>query len=573
VNTSSVRDASGRSASGVPELAAARRRETIFWTAIVSLLFLLISVGLAAAPEVALQYWYLMSAPLILAAFRFGLRGALFASAMGILVLTFLFRAAGTGFGQVFDLAEQVLKASTNPNEAVTLVETLTNLRLGDVRTSFARALTGMILLFVASVMLGQSIDSRTHIMRVLERAFSQLRRYFSPQVVEVILNQSEEEGELESVRREVTILFCDLRGFTAFSEQLEPEQVAESLNEYLGAMSDVVFDHNGTVDKYIGDAVMAVFGAPLWYADHPEQAFRCAVAMQQRMKGLQEMWASQGRTVLSMGVGVSIGHAVVGNMGSATRREYTAIGSTVNVAARMTDIAPPGAIITTRKSYWRVQHAVDGVPREPVMVKGFTRPLEIVEVHPLGTARPAGPVEGTEKWLPVVTRCQDDARFRTSLGQGDATALSQLGLDAGEQLGAGQIALLLGSPLFAEVPAEEIAAVAAHTEYLEVPEGEVVLQQGAAGDKFYIISDGKAGVTMQEDGQERYLAILSRGDHFGEVALIFDRPRSATVRALTLMKMLVMDREAFYTVVSRTPTLRSRIEAASRARINDPYP
>lgn len=357
-------------------------RQNLVWGAIIALQFAAITLGLGAAPEVALQYWYLFAGPLILSGFRFGLRGALFASACSILVLTALFRAAGAGLGQMADLALHLLEASTSPQDLQALLGTLADLRQADVRTAFARALSGMAVLCCGCIMLGMSIDTRTRITLVLERALNQLRRYFSPQVMQAILSQPEgATGEAAYHRSDVTVLFCDLRGFTSFAEHMEPEAVAQALNEYFTAMSEEIFREDGTLDKYIGDAVMAVFGAPVPHPDHTERAFRCALAMHDRMRALQQQWQQEGRPVIGMGIGIAVGHAVVGSMGSPNRREYTAIGSTVNTASRMTDLARAGQTVTTLETYRRVRHLVAGIPREPVAVKGFSQAIDIVEV------------------------------------------------------------------------------------------------------------------------------------------------------------------------------------------------
>ncbi|MCS7049558.1 MAG: adenylate/guanylate cyclase domain-containing protein, partial [Verrucomicrobiae bacterium] len=165
------------------------------------------------------------------------------------------------------------------------------------------------------------------------------LDRYVSREVAEEILRHSEEyEQTLGGQRRAVTILFSDVRDFTTISEQTDPVELVRQLNEYLGAMVDVVMRHGGTLDKFIGDAIMAVWGAPTSHGA-PEDAWRAvqtAYEMRQRLAELQRRWELEGRTRLRIGIGLNHGEVVVGNIGSPQRMEYTVIGDPVNVASRV---------------------------------------------------------------------------------------------------------------------------------------------------------------------------------------------------------------------------------------------
>ncbi len=167
------------------------------------------------------------------------------------------------------------------------------------------------------------------------ERVKMNFVRYVSKHVLEKILS-SEMTPALKGERRKITVLFSDIREFTLLSEKLDPEEVVAILNEYLDRMLEVIFNHNGTLDKFIGDGLMVEFGAPLDDPDQEKHALETAIAMQSSLDQLNQKWKKQGRPNLKMGIGIHTGFAIVGNIGSEKRMEYTAIGDTVNVAARL---------------------------------------------------------------------------------------------------------------------------------------------------------------------------------------------------------------------------------------------
>jgi adenylate cyclase len=167
---------------------------------------------------------------------------------------------------------------------------------------------------------------------RFIHQAFA---HYLSPHVINQLV-QGEHKLELGGVKKELTILFSDIRGFTTLSEKTPPEKLVPFLNEYLTAMTDVVLKTDGTVDKYIGDAIMAFWGAPLPQDDHAIRAATAAINMKKRLQELQKEWQRDGKPVISIGIGINTGEVLVGNMGSKQRFDYTVIGDAVNLAARL---------------------------------------------------------------------------------------------------------------------------------------------------------------------------------------------------------------------------------------------
>jgi adenylate cyclase len=170
--------------------------------------------------------------------------------------------------------------------------------------------------------------------------------------------------------RRQITIIFADIRGFTTVAEQLSPERVVTLLNDYLATMTDVVFKYDGTVDKFLGDGLMAIFGAPLGHGDDVRRALACAKEMQTAFNQLRRKWCAEGLPDLQQGIGVNTGEAVVGSIGSARRLDYTAIGDAVNTAQRLQSLAVGGQILISANTLSRLE----GEPTEalgPMKMKG----------------------------------------------------------------------------------------------------------------------------------------------------------------------------------------------------------
>lgn len=211
----------------------------------------------------------------------------------------------------------------------------------------------------------------------MIKRAFT---RYVAREVVEEILKDPE-RLVLTGERRDVTVLFCDVRGFTPLSERLSPEEVVSLLNEFYTLMIDTTFKHDGTLDKFLGDAVMSIFGAPIPHPDHSIRAIRTALAMQAGVEELSKRRMEAGKEPIAVGIGVSAGEAVAGTVGTENRMEYTVIGDRVNLAARLEANAKPGQILMSQWTYEKVRDLVDVRPLGIMKVKGKEEQVEVYEV------------------------------------------------------------------------------------------------------------------------------------------------------------------------------------------------
>lgn len=206
--------------------------------------------------------------------------------------------------------------------------------------------------------------------------------RYVSPQILQHILAHPE-KVQLGGERRDLTILFSDIRGFTTISEASEPEQVVEMLNEYLTRMVEILLTHGGTLDKFIGDAVMGFWNAPAVDPDHPRHAVACALEMIEETARLRARWEQEGKPALRIGIGVNTGDAVVGNIGAEKVFGYTVIGDAVNLASRLEGKNKDYGteIIVSEFTKARIGDAFELVYLDDVKVKGKEKAVRIYEV------------------------------------------------------------------------------------------------------------------------------------------------------------------------------------------------
>jgi adenylate cyclase len=205
-----------------------------------------------------------------------------------------------------------------------------------------------------------------------LER-MARLKRYLSPQIAETILGQDDEL--FRTHRREITIVFLDLRGFTAFSDSAEPEEVMEFLRHYHAEMGQLVFKFEGTLERFMGDGIVIIFNDPIPCEDHAEHATLMALEMRDRVKELRGAWLKKGYN-LDLGVGIAAGYATLGTMGFEGRMDYGTVGNLPNLAARLCAEAKGGQILTDQKTMSRLEHAFEAEPIEQLSLKGIARPV-----------------------------------------------------------------------------------------------------------------------------------------------------------------------------------------------------
>ena len=214
--------------------------------------------------------------------------------------------------------------------------------------------------------------------VRKIKKTF---KRYVSKQVVDELLDD-DAKLNLGGEKREVTVLFSDIRGFTSMSEKMEPEQVVSTLNNYFSLMIDIVFKNNGTLDKIIGDELMIVFGAPTSSSDDTERAVKTAIEMQNKIKEFNKQRVIKKEIPIEVGIGINKGLVVSGNIGSRELMDYTVIGDTVNLGARLCSAAGPNEIITSSSVWFKTKNIYSYKKLEPIKVKGKKDEIQVYKIQ-----------------------------------------------------------------------------------------------------------------------------------------------------------------------------------------------
>ena len=225
-----------------------------------------------------------------------------------------------------------------------------------------------------------------------LERV-GRLRRFLSPQVVDLVVGSGDDRF-LISHRREVVVVFCDLRGFTPFAEASEPEEVMGVLQQYHEAVGRLIFAYEGTLERFTGDGLMVFFNDPLPVEDAAERALRMSLAVRESVAALAEGWHRRGHD-LSLGIGVAQGFATLGRIGFQGRYDYAAIGAVTNLAARLCGAAGPWQVLASQRVFHAAEPAVRGRPLDSLTLKGVSRPVPVFDVD--GVHEQAAAAERTE--------------------------------------------------------------------------------------------------------------------------------------------------------------------------------
>jgi class 3 adenylate cyclase len=216
---------------------------------------------------------------------------------------------------------------------------------------------------------LGEKVEQQVSELKRMDR----LRRYLSPQIAETIL--ADDENVFKTHRREITIVFLDLRGFTAFSDSAEPEEVMDFLRDYHAEMGRLVFKFEGTLERFMGDGVVVIFNDPIRSENHAEKAAKMALEMRDRVRELRVAWLKRGYD-LDLGVGLAAGYATLGTMGFEGRMDYGTVGNLPNLAARLCAEAKGGQILTDQKTLSKIEDHFEAESLPELQLKGISRPV-----------------------------------------------------------------------------------------------------------------------------------------------------------------------------------------------------
>ncbi|PYP32745.1 MAG: cyclase [Gemmatimonadetes bacterium] len=245
---------------------------------------------------------------------------------------------------------------------------------------SFADEDLEFLIAFGSLAAVGIENSRRSERLRREALVLSNFQRYFAPNLASQIAQQ-EGAVQLGGTKRPVVIFFSDIRGFTPLSETMGPDEIATLLTEYFTEMVEIVFEHSGTLDKFMGDAIMALWGAPIAHEDDADRAMGCAVDQLAALETMNKRWKQQGRPELGIGIGINFGEVFAGNIGSDRRLEYTVIGDAVNTASRLCSSAGPNEILISEPFYKQLKQPPTVEALEPVQVKGKSKKLPVYRV------------------------------------------------------------------------------------------------------------------------------------------------------------------------------------------------
>ncbi len=243
----------------------------------------------------------------------------------------------------------------------------------GDEDLEFLMAFSGIAAVAIENSQLSDQLAREAVVL-------SNFQRYFAPNIVEQIAGQ---EGmvQLGGTKRPVVVFFSDIRGFTPMSEKMSPDDIASLLTEYFTEMVGIVFEHGGTLDKFMGDAIMALWGAPVASDDDADRAMRAAIEMMGVLGELNEKWSSEGKPHVEIGIGINFGEVFAGNIGSEQRMEYTVIGDPVNIASRLCSKADGGQVIISEPFYNELKAPPEVEALEPLELRGKSETVPVYQV------------------------------------------------------------------------------------------------------------------------------------------------------------------------------------------------
>lgn len=354
--------------------------------------------------------------------------------------------------------------------------------------------------------------------------------RFVPAAVVDKVLAQADDELRLGGEEVLGTVLFSDIRGFTTFSESHHAAEVIDILNHYLSEMTEAIMSHGGTLIAYLGDGIIAIFGAPLEQDDHADRALAASLEMLgPRLDKFNEWLAERGiPEPFEMGIGVNSGLFMAGNVGSIERLEYTVIGDTINTAARMEGLTKGSG------------HSMFIAESTRFMLLRNPPPLEYIDEFPIRGR------EGKMKiWAPSRERIEPAPKERNAVV--DVKHLDSV-------------------PLFAGLNKHQRQELARRVDEIDVDAGKRLVSEGKFGYEFFVIEDGTAEVVRGEE----HVADLGPGDFFGEMALLGDTERSATVIASSPMTAMVMTDTDFRHLARELPDIAEHIRAACRQRTSE---
>jgi adenylate cyclase len=244
----------------------------------------------------------------------------------------------------------------------------------GDEELEFLIAFSGIAAVAIENSQLTEQVRREAVVL-------SNFQRYFAPDLAEQIAEQVD-EIQLGGTKRPVVVFFSDIRGFTSMSEEMSPDEIATVLTEYFTEMVEIIFEHSGTLDKFMGDAIMALWGAPIELDDAADRAIQAAIRQQEILAELNEKWKEQGRRQVEIGIGINFGEVFAGNIGSDRRLEYTVIGDAVNTAARLCSKAGPGEILISDPFYQALKEPPEVEALEPLELRGKAKAVPVYRVN-----------------------------------------------------------------------------------------------------------------------------------------------------------------------------------------------